>query len=612
MNNFEKNMEYLKKYKINLYTKLEKLDLAPINNKLDSIESVVTKDGDKAVLINFNSMAYRLNSIYRPNEESQRWVEQYKFTNINTVVTMFGFGNGLFARKLVERMGDKDLLLIYEPCYEIFIHVLNNYDISDLFLHKRIFLFIEGINDIEFRQGLNQVLDITNLKTQLQCIYPNYDIIFKESYHKYIIQLKEGITSVRINLNTTIYFGQKYIDNNLKNIQYLKGSSSLFDLKEVLTDEVPAIIVAAGPSVKDNIDELKRAKGHAVIFAVDRVLDYLLDSGIEPDFVVTIDPKKDLKYFTTRTDVTIPLICYMESNFDILNIHKGRKIICTNGSFADNIYIHQNKRPPFLTPSGSVAIVAYSACIELGFKRIILVGQDLAYHGEQTHVGNTNEETASISNGTMNIMTEGIDGNPVKSRYDWKEFIIRYQDLIGLYNNVEVIDAKEKGAKIKGTIVMPLKEAVDTYCKGEFDRDLALKNLKTSFTSDEIQEIKEYLIRNLEIVKNIKEKANKAKDDCNTLLKLNNSSVMSKKEKDIINRLGKSNKYIESQKIYALMDSFITAKSAQQLSDIYYFTDDMLENNKNTYEKSRIIYQSIVEAADYIYPRLEAAIDYIS
>lgn len=610
MNYFEMNLEYIKNYNVHLYNKLEKLDINANSNKLDSIESVDTKDGNKAVYISFNSVTYRLNSIYRPIEEAKKWAEQFKFTNINTIVTMFGFGNGIFAKALLENMGEKDVLLIYEPCYEIFLHVLHNYDLSGLLMSKKVFLFIEGINDVDFHQALNQILDITNLKTQIQSIYPNYDNIFKESFYKFYDNLKESITTVRVNLNTTIHFGQRYIENNLKNLQYLNNSSSLFDLKEAITTEVPAIVVAAGPSVQDNIEELKRAKGHAVIFAVDRVLDYLLNSGLEPDFVVTIDPKKDLKYFTERTDVTIPLLCYMESNQDILNIHKGKKIICTNGGFIDNLYIQEKKTPPFLIPSGSVAIVAYSACIKLGFKRVILVGQDLAYHGNKTHVGYVIDKNNTSDKEQMNVMTEGIDGNPVKSRYDWKEFIIRYQDLIGLNKDVEVIDAKERGARIKGAIVMPLKEVVDKYCTGDFDRDAVLKNLKTTFTSEEIQDMKEYLKSNLDIIENIQEKAKKAMKDCDTLLKTSKGCVLSKKDKDMIKRLSKSNKYIESQKIYSLMDAFITAKSVQQLSDIYQFTDDISENNKNTYEKSKFIYQAILEAADYIYPRLENAISY--
>lgn len=576
-------------------------------NKLDKIESAETKDGNKAVIIRYNSEDYRLNSSYRPVEEARKWAEQFKFTNINTVVNMFGFGNGLFARELLKKMDDYDYLLIYEPCYDIFIHVLENYDISDILLDGRVYIVIEDINENELHMISSVITNIRNINSQIQCIYPNYDNIFMESCIMFFKELKSSFTSVKINTNTIIYFGEKDIENQFKNIEFLKESSSISDIKKVMPSGVPAIVVAAGPSVEDNIEDLKRAKGKAVIFAVDRILDYLLDVGVEPDFVVTIDGKKGVEYFTSRKNVTVPLITYYYSNYEILSVHQGRKIFCTNDSFMKNIYTEVGKLPPYVIPSGSVALVAFSACIELGFDRVVLVGQDLAYSNEKSHAGKINEDSSL----GRDVLVEGIDGKQIRSRSDWREFVIRYEDLISSDSDVEVIDTKTKGARIKGALLMPLADVIDKYCDMTFVSDEIRQNIEKTFSDDDIKKIKEYFQKNLTILQKIKEKANLAVKDCDIFLKESHFATETKKYKTAMKRITKTNKYIIDKDIYSIMDGYITAKSARELSQIYKFTDDIDENSKNTFDKSKALYKSLIEAVDYIYPKLEEAIDKI-
>jgi hypothetical protein len=391
----------------------------------------------------------------------------------------------------------------------------------------------------------------------------------------------------------------------MRNIKYFHNSNSLYDLKEGIPTSLPAIVVAAGPSVDQNIEDLKRAKGKAVIFAVDRVLDYLLDSGLEPDFVLTIDPKKPVEYFTTREEINIPLIAYMEANNDILEHHHGRKIICTQSQYLNEIYTQTNHKPPYVPPSGSVATVAFTCCILLGFKRIILVGQDLAYHGTKSHAGGVEVYLGPGSD----VYVEGIDGNQIRSRYDWKEYIKRYEDTIILFPDIEVIDAKAEGAKIKGSINMSLKDAVNQFCTESFDSTALMKDMNSTFNSKDCDIIGEYFESSVRSLKIIREKSAAAIGICNTLIKeskrINQKFTESDKK---IKKLRKTNKYIEEQPIYSILNSYITAKSTKYLYDMYKFTDDIKEDSINTFDKSKSVYQAIVEVIDYTKPMLEKAI----
>ncbi len=602
MERYNLNIESLKKHHMDLYLKIKDLDdTANIINRPEEIKNIRARNDESVLVVTSASIEYRMNSLYNPTAEAKKWADQFKFQNDNNIISLFGLGNGAFAKAIMEKMHENDFLIIYEPSYPIFDFVMHNYDLTELFEDNRVFFAIEGINDFEFHLILLQLINLTNIKTQQQCISPNYDKLFMESCVRFYREIKESLTTALVNVNSTIAFGEKNIYNTLKNMCFLSESISLIDLMKVIPKDVPAIVVAAGPSVEENIEYLKRSKGKAIIFAVDRILDYLLDQDVEPDFVVTLDPKKQMKHFSKREDVTVPLICYFESNHDILVKHKGKKIFCTSDSFSEEVYHRTKKISPNLITSGSVAIVAYSACVKLGFQRIVLVGQDLAYHNNASHAGGETDQLDS----NADVFVEGLDGNQVKSRYDWKEFITRYQDFIKLNPDIEVIDVKKSGAKIKGTVHMPFGEVLEKYCQSSFDPINCDFNI---FSKDDMELIKDYIEEQISIIMRIKEKAQNAVKVCNQLLKSQKNERFTFNGDKSLKKLSKINSYIMEQKIYGLIDSFVTAKTAQYLSEILIFTEDEKENNRSTFYKSKAIYQAVIEAADFTKKYLDEAI----
>lgn len=601
------NMECMKQNKSYLYDKFKEVDFSSLNLKIDKIESINSRDGEKLVVIQLDSREYRLNSIYRPIDEAKRWIEQYEFNSAYTIITMFGFGNGVFARQIIENMSDTDILLIYEPSIEIFMHVINNYDLTDIFSNKRVSISVEGLNEFEFHSCLRDMVNISNIKNQKNLIYPQYDKIFVESCINFYKELKNGYHHAKININSEKKFAKKSIENILNNIQFLENSNTLSQIREIIPANLPAVIVAAGPSLEDNIEELKKLKEKVIILAVDRTIDYLLDSGIEPDFLVTLDPMKLLKDYSRRTDLAVPLICIMESNYEILSRHKGRKIIGNCTRFLDEIYQQKKVAPPRILTSGSVATIAFSACLEMGIKRIILVGQDLAYRNNKTHM---NEEIQDQEfNPLTDVMIEGIESNKVRSRYDWKEFLNWFQDMIVLNPDIEVIDVKSSGAMIKGTTLMSLADVANKYCKQVFFCKEAMDNLNVTFNSEDINKLYNYLNKNISILEGMRKKAQEAIKSCRTLIEEENknNASMFKIEKEVKN-LKKANRYIERQSIYKIMDPFINAQATSQLSEIYQFSNDLKENSINTYKKSISIYEAVIEAVDYVMPLIENTI----
>lgn len=605
MDYYEKNLECIKEYKNSMYHSIQKLDNSKISYRLDAITSNQTRDGQLALTIRYQDKEYRLNSPYNPAKEAERWVEQYSFHSINNVITMFGFGNGIFARALTSRLSKGDTLIIYEPCAELFFHVLKYYDITDLLSNSKVFIAIEGINDFDFHNMLRIKTTIMNIKGVIRCTHPNYDKIFTESNLIFWKELRDIYKTTIIQANTAINFGKVYIENILKNIVYLSESATIFELKESLPKDIPAIVVAAGPSVSSQIEELKKAKGKAVIVAVDRILDFLLDSGIVPDFVFTLDPSKPVEYFSKREDISIPLLSFMASNHQIYRIHKGKKIICNCSDFLVSFYRDIGKVPPTIISSGSVATAAFTACVELGFKNIILVGQDLAYKGDATHAGGIEEKVVS----NTDILVEGVQGGMVKSRYDWKEYLTWYEDFLTLFPQVNVIDTKDSGAKIKGTKLMTLEEAIGTYSVGEKDFTINSDFLSKTMSENDIDKLLIHLSNGLDQVNILERKAKEAIKLCDKLIFDSKKNIHSIEIDKNLKKLKNINTLIEEQNIYPLMNYYVQAVSTQKLAEIYHFKDDLTEDSLKTFISSKSIYEAVIEAVDLIRPLLNTAYD---
>lgn len=568
------------------------------------VYSVETDNKEYTLFVEKNNIRYRLNSLYNPTHEAEQWVKQFQIQEISNVVLMYGLGNGIFLRSILRKLHKNDIVLVYEPSIDIFLFAMDHYDMTDILSDGRILLVVEGLNVSDYHFTLKQIINVTNINTAIICTHPSYNEMFTQNSVFFWKEIKESYTYAIMDVNTMVAFGEKFIDNILKNTRYLKESNTIEDIKTKLPTNIPAILVAAGPSVEDNISELRNAKGKAVIFAVDRILDYLLDSGIEPDFVVSLDPAKPVEYFTKREEVRIPLITFMQTSHDVLQKHKGWKLFCNCSSFLSEAYHVNSMEAPDTPSSSSVATVAFSVCYELGFKTIILVGQDLAYKNDVSHAGNIKENLGDQGD----VMVEGIHGGQVRSRYDWNNFLIWYQDMLEMHRELTVIDVKTDGAKIKGAIVMPLKEAIQKYSGQTYEPESFMDSFQPTFDGDQLLRVRAYLEENMDVLEKIKIKSKKAISDCNYLIgEYKNHSAVNSKMNETAKKIVKINNYIKEQQLYSLIDKYVMSSSVHDVSELFHFTEDSREDNIRTYERAINIFKAILDSLEFIKPRLEEA-----
>ncbi len=563
---------------------------------IESCDQTQSRDGHSVLHVIREGQSARLNSAFRPIQEAERWADQFTFSYLENMVVLFGLGNGLFARALLQTMGKEDALLIYEPSMEILQYTLDHIDIRDLLGDERIIFFADQMNPDEFPFVLESSVHWSNVNALQVKHHPGYEKVFLDEYNQVRAMVKDAKYMVKVAKDTDSFYSKWAVKNTIRSFEFIRESNMFTELMGKFPKELPAIVVAAGPSLDKNIEELKRAQGKAFILATDSSVNILLKHNVSFDAMITVDPGKNKRHISDERCKKIPLFCYMEANRDILEFHTGKKIWTRGARFQESIYREEGHPFEFLNPGNSVANSAFSVCQKIGFTRIVLIGQDLAFDGEVTHAGG--EIKHILGDEEERRLIEGIDGGQVRSRYDWIIYRDWFESVIQQLPDVDVIDATEGGALIHGSHVMTLREMIDEYCTLEFDSRGLIDSMLPTFSSIEYESVKEKFMRFEPELQNIKRKAVAASIICSEVLQAaenaGNMTPAYKKVKEVTS----ANEYIEKQRAYDLLDFYLNTTSMDDLKDINRVTGDEDADLLAVYRSAKITYDALVEAVD--------------
>ena len=151
--------------------------------------------------------------------------------------------------------------------------------------------------------------------------HPLYKEIFLHEYAGFIHAINDNRTRVMVNRNTLARFREDAPRNVITNLPMMEHANLVTELGKILPRDIPVIIVSAGPSLDKNIEELRRAKGHSLIFAVDTAMKYLLAKDIIPDLAITIEPIKPMANYEDERCFKVPHVFDNESNPQIVSKH---------------------------------------------------------------------------------------------------------------------------------------------------------------------------------------------------------------------------------------------------------------------------------------------------
>lgn len=498
---WNKNIISLRKSYAHIADYLEKQNAESECTESEQAESItcgVDCSYDRKVLYAVkDNQVYQLDTLYDPEKLLDLWLGTLKLTALNAKLLLFGLGNGMYVRTFLEHMSSDKNIIVFEPSIEILCTVFQEFDMSDILENDRVTLLFKNVMDREIQEYYYELMTFTDIETFDYSVYCNYQYLYAEQYTEYM----KGIQNTCLGINSTQSvigrYGNIYNQNTFANFSYFLNSKSIESLYRHMPKDVPAIIVAAGPSLDKNIMDLKAAKGRALLFAVDSAVRPMLNAGIVPDLCISVDGKKLSAHLAVEEARSIPMICCLQSHKEIMSMHTGLKFFENDLNQHVQKYLTSiHKLLPVTSSGGSVANEAFSIARMLGCTRIILVGQDLAFTDNRTHSAQSVRGSWNIDvSNLQHVKVEGIDGSMLQTSGEFILYKNWFEEEIVKNKDLLVIDATEGGAKIKGSKIQTLKQAVKEQCKKKVDMEAAFKQAEDYFSEQEKQEFKAYIAR---------------------------------------------------------------------------------------------------------------------
>nr|MCR4655816.1 DUF115 domain-containing protein [Lachnospiraceae bacterium] len=257
----------------------------------------------------------QLDSLYDSSFIIDRWCTSFESDYTFKTYVIFGLGNGMFVKELLKRAGKEEdhQFIIYEPDASVLKAAFEGFDLTDIISDKNVHIYIEGVSNELFSVVLDDRIDLKKLQGARVNSYPNYSVLYPEEYKSFLAAVDMNRMIIEGSMGVEVRYGEKYYNNILSNIPNLIRSKSLYSLKESVPEGMTAIIVSSGPSLSNNIKELKNAVGKCVMISVDSALPPLFAEDIQPDIYMCVDANKPTTHFQQERTNRSAIVTVMQS-----------------------------------------------------------------------------------------------------------------------------------------------------------------------------------------------------------------------------------------------------------------------------------------------------------
>ncbi|MBN1103627.1 MAG: DUF115 domain-containing protein [Deltaproteobacteria bacterium] len=197
---------------------------------------------------------------------------------------------------------------------------------------------------------------------------------------------REALEDLRVRLYTLRLNQDRMIRNELQNYARASRRGSLMTLKGKAAG-LTAVVLGAGPSLAEFAPGLAQSRGDALYAASLQVLPALRRWGLKPDLCMAIDCDRSLMQVYNRFDrewaKEIPLIYSTTVHPEVIERYPGPALpLWTRGGLASLV---PEGRELVLDVGGNVGVAMVKFMRWCGAEKIVLVGQDFSWRGEETH-----------------------------------------------------------------------------------------------------------------------------------------------------------------------------------------------------------------------------------
>lgn len=464
-----------------------------------SIEVLEAKNGSPTLQITTDGQVQYLHSKYDPIQEAKRLVSQYTEVEKYKHVFFYGIGLGYHIDAFLEVFPHVTYTL-YEPKPTIFQYFLKTKLLTDLPKHTLKNLFLES-STADSLQFFHQFANTIN-ENILFVALPSYERIFQTQFKEFTVKFKEIINNKRVQFRTNVAFEKRWTINSMINFpEVIETSNVLTDMDTQNFANKPVLLVAAGPSLAEEIENLRYIKENklAYIFSVGSAINTLIEYGIYPHAACTYDPSElnqvVFKKLKEQKIDSIPLFFGSSVGYETLENYLGPKLhILSNQDTVSSYYLNHVEGIELerINDAPSIAVFMLQLLYKLDCNPIILVGQNLAYKNNFRYSKGIEYEhvTSSISEQELEatIKVESVDGLEILTSPSYNRMRQQLEMYINNFKHVEVINTTTGGANITGTTYIPLTELMKSRLKEPCVDESYYKNCRSNYDIEYIRQ----------------------------------------------------------------------------------------------------------------------------
>jgi hypothetical protein len=186
----------------------------------------------------------------------------------------------------------------------------------------------------------------------------------------------------------------RYLLQTLANAPRMTRESDVSVLAGLLTG-IPAVVVAAGPSLDQNVHDLAPVLDRVIVIACDTAARPLLSLGVEPDFVVATDASRaNAAHLSSLLVSRSFLVAEGSLNASAFAQFDGRTFFFRVADHEPWPWlVSMGLDPGRIDTWGSVATSAFSLALSLGCNPIGFIGADFAFTGGRPYCRGTSFES---------------------------------------------------------------------------------------------------------------------------------------------------------------------------------------------------------------------------
>ncbi|ENM7463340.1 6-hydroxymethylpterin diphosphokinase MptE-like protein [Campylobacter coli] len=379
-------------------------------------------------------------------------------------ICIYGIGNALLIKNLAKHYKH---LFVFESEIELFILALSVIDLSEELCSGKIYLV-----DIEEERVDIQLLILFDMKDiseylSLYEMFVNnvyYKKFYEDIWHKADELCEKNIKVVIRNLGSNSDLSFECYSHLLQNIPSMLES---IPFQRILSERKNkfenAIVVSAGPSLAKQLPLLKAYQDKAVIFCADGALSMLEKEGIVPDYVTNLDfTDLAMKFFQNKENKTSLNVLSCATHPSLVHFLDNKSVILRD----DPLYQRFNLNDFGYIGTGThVSHFSYTLALALGFKNIIMIGQDLAFDekGNSHSKGFDFGEKFSGEENIDKLKVPAYAGKgEVLTHITWNDYRIKLEYLFACNDQkAKFYNATEGGARINFTEELSFKECCE-------------------------------------------------------------------------------------------------------------------------------------------------------